>query len=278
MTGADDASIASDEESLIILAQVAVPDTASASEEIIMTQKDTADCHPINSNLILLDSQSAVNLFSNPNHVTNIHPVKTPIKVHCNKGTLSTTQEADFGDTPVYLDAHGIANVLSRYRLGKKFLVTYNSRDCGGVFQVHAQKGIVEFKPTPKGLHTLNLKDNPDLAITLVNGAELQYEAPSSQYMHVTTVCDNYKGYTKKQIEQAIKAPCLMSMVGSPSEHNFQGLVCNNLLHDCPITNHDITTAHAIFGPDFANIRGKRVRRNWCGWKLIMWSVFITGG
>ena len=50
-------------------------------------------------------------------------------------------------------------------------------------------------------------------------------------------------------------------MIGSPLERHFQGLVCNNLLHDCPITSHDITTAHAIFGPDLANIRGKRVRR-----------------
>ena len=121
--------------------------------------------------------------------------------------------------------------------------------------------GIVEFKAIPKGLHTLNLKDNPDAAIILVNDTELQYGAPSSHYTHVTTVCDYYKGYTKKQIEQATKARCLMGMIGSPSECDFQRLVHNNLLHDCPITNHNITTAHAIFGPNLANISGKTVRR-----------------
>ena len=50
----------------------------------------------------------------------------------------------------------------------------------------------MEFKPTPKGLHTLNLKDSPDAAIILVKDAELQYETPSFQYTHGTTVRKNY--------------------------------------------------------------------------------------
>jgi hypothetical protein len=69
------------------------------------------------------------------------------------------TDEADFGDTPVYFDSHGIANVLSLYHLCQKFWVTYNSSNCGGVFHAHTKKGIFEFKPIPKGLHALNLKD-----------------------------------------------------------------------------------------------------------------------
>jgi hypothetical protein len=35
-----------------------------------------------------------------------------------------------------------------------------------------------------------------------------------------------------------------------------------NQLKDCPITHDDIKNAHAIFGPDLANIRGKTARRN----------------
>jgi hypothetical protein len=52
-----------------------------------------------------------------------------------------------------------------------------------------------------------------------------------------------------------------MSMIGSPSERDFQGLVCLNLLTDCPITNTNITNTHKLVGPDLANIRGKTVRR-----------------
>ena len=123
----NDASETSDDESVLILTQV--------GEEIMLTQNEPTR-QPIDSDLVLLDSQSTVNLFSHPEHVTNIRPTTKPIRVHCNKGVLVTTQEADFGDTPVYFDPRGIANVLSLYLLGKKFKVTYGSEDRGGVFKV----------------------------------------------------------------------------------------------------------------------------------------------
>ena len=51
-----------------------------------------------------------------------------------------------------------------------------------------------------------------------------------------------------------------MGMIGSPTKREYQGLVRNNLLPNCPITPSDITNAYHIFGPDLANIRGKTVR------------------
>jgi hypothetical protein len=80
-------------------------------------------------------------------------------------------------------------------------------------------KELVEFKPILMGLHTLNLKDNPEAAYILVNDADLVF--PLSHQTPVTTVRNNYKGYTKRQIEQAIAACCLMGMIASPSERNF---------------------------------------------------------
>ena len=52
-----------------------------------------------------------------------------------------------------------------------------------------------------------------------------------------------------------------MGMIGAPTEREYQGLVRQIFLQDCPITPSDITNAHKIFGPDLANIRGKTVRR-----------------
>ena len=118
MNAIDDASEASENESIIILTQV--------HEEYVLTQK--AALKTINSNLVLLDSQLTVNLFTNPEHMRNIHPATTPINVHCNKGTLTMNEEADFGDTPVYFDNRGIVNVLSLYRLGRKFKVSYPNK------------------------------------------------------------------------------------------------------------------------------------------------------
>ena len=248
-TGQDDASDSSDDESVIILTQY---------DEAIFTQDSSAPAarRPINSDLLLLDSQSTVHLFSDPEHVTNIRPAQHPIRVHCNKGTLDTTEEANFGTTPVYYDSRGIANVLSLHRLGQKFRVTYDSNDRGGVFQVHTNDGVVEFTPTDRGLHALNLRDNPHAAYMLVNDGVLSPDGTA-----VATVRSNFEGFTKQQIKQAVKARRLMGMIGAPTEREYQGLVRLNLIKDCPITNSDIIHANKIFGPDLANIRGKTVRR-----------------
>jgi hypothetical protein len=252
---ADDASVASNEESVIILAQ-AHTSPIDAGPAYLLTQD--APGPAIDSDLVLLDSQLTVDLFTNPAHVHNICPTRKPIQVHCNSGTMSTTTEADFGNTPVYFNSNGIANVLSLYRLGRKFRVIYDSTDLNGVFQVHTKHGVVEFKPTPKGLHALNLKDNPDSAFLLVNDAEVQL---SPAKPHVATVRANFEGFSCKQVEGATAARRLMGIVATPSPRDFEGMVRLNMLKDCPITNDDIANANKICGTDLATIRGKTVRR-----------------
>jgi hypothetical protein len=176
LAAADDASVASNEESVIILTQAHVP-------AYLLTQDIPGPA--IDSDLVLLNNQLTVDLFTNPAHVHKIRPTRNPMQVHCNIGTMSTTTEADFGNTPVYFNSCGITNVLSLYRLGRKFRVTYDSTDHNGVFQVHTKHGVVEFKPTPKGLQALNLNNNPDAAFLLVNDTEVQL---SPTKPHVATV------------------------------------------------------------------------------------------
>jgi hypothetical protein len=113
---------------------------------------------------------------------------------------LETTQEANFGDTPVYFDSRGIANVLSLYQLGQKFKVTYSSTGHRGVFKVFTKAGVIKFAPTVKCLHAINLRDNPDAAFLLVNDTDLAFQSP------VKTVRRNYDGFTKKQVQRATLA------------------------------------------------------------------------
>ena len=168
---------------------------------------------------------------------------------------METTEEADFGDAPVYFDSRGIANILSLYQLGQKFKVTYNSTNCGGVFKVFTKAGVIEFTPTVKDLHAINLPENPNAAYLLVNDANFAFHSP------VQTVCRNYEAFTKKQVQCATLARRIIGMIGAPTEREYQGLVCQKFLQDCPITPSDIAIAHKNFGPDLANIRGKTVRR-----------------
>ena len=175
-----------------------------------------------------------------------IRPATTPINFHCNKGTLTTHEEADFGDTPVYFDDHGIANVLSLYRLGTKFKVTYYSTDRDGVFKVYTKQGVIEFKPTTNGLHVLNLKTNPEAAFLLINDTDLLLSHSEEHQVHVVTVRDNYENFTCKQIEGALAARRLMGMIATPSTRDFNTLVRLNMIPDCPITTENIKHADTL--------------------------------
>ena len=93
--------------------------TSSNTPAVVLTQATTQPPRRANvsSDYVLLDRQSTIDLFTNPALVNNIRPAKTPINVHCNNGSMTTTEEADFGDTPVYFNSEGIANVLSLHCL-----------------------------------------------------------------------------------------------------------------------------------------------------------------
>jgi hypothetical protein len=239
-----DASVASDASSVIILAQYG-PHSS------------------INLNFLLLDSQSSVNLFSNPHHVNNVCPANYPINVHCNKGVMTTNTVANFGANKVYLEEDEVAKVLLLYLLVQKHHITYNSHDChdchdcDGVFKVHTSDGLLEFKPAPMDLHVLDLQDTLEASHLLFTSSQ-----PSTNHLHVNTVRAIFKGFTKKQVKHAHQACCLMLITGVPTERAIPSLVSLNQLKDCPITHDDIKNAHAIFGPDLANIRGKTVLRN----------------
>ena len=124
----------------------------------------------------------------------------------------------------------------------------------------------MEFHPTSNGLHIVYLKQHPEVAYLLVNVASIDDDPspPASSpvhQLHINTVRQNFEGYTKKQVQQAAHACCLMGMVTCPSKRDFQAMVCLNMLKDCSVTNNNICNAHNIYGPDLASIRGKTVRQ-----------------
>jgi hypothetical protein len=120
----------------------------------------------VNKNYILLDNQSTVDQIANPKLLKNIRKVKKPITVHCNAGSTTTNLEGDLGSMTVRHNPHSIANVLSLHSIKQKHRVTYDSWDRDGVFQVHTSGGVVEFKPSPRGLHYLDLADEDSRSST----------------------------------------------------------------------------------------------------------------
>ena len=76
----------------------------------------------------------------------------------------------------------------------------------------------------------------------------------------VQRVCQNYEGYTKKEIHQVKEARRAMGMIGNPSEQDFKGMVRRYMIHNCPITTKAITNARAVYGPSLECVRGKTVQ------------------
>jgi len=113
----------------------------------------------------------------------------------------------------VYHNPYGIGNILSLNSTKAKHRVTYDSWDHDGVFKVHTKDGIVEFKPSEKGLHYHDTSE----------------DGSNFECMLVNTVRDNFEGHTKHDIAKAKEARKLQGMIGNPTDKEFKGMVCENL-------------------------------------------------
>ena len=141
----------------------------------------------VNKNWVLLDSQSNINQVCNPAMLTNIRRAWSPSKIHCNARSTGSMLEGSFGSITVKHSPYRIANVLLLNKAKQRHRVTYNSKDCGGVFQVHTNKGIVEFKPSAQGLHYHDVSD----------------ASSNIELMLVNTVRENFERYTHNEVEKA---------------------------------------------------------------------------
>jgi hypothetical protein len=138
------------------------------------------------------------------------------------------TLEGDLGNLTVKHNSHGIAIVVSLQETKQRHRVTFDSWDRGGVFQVHTDGKIMEFKPSSRGLHYHDLSD------------------PSSnvELMLVNTVRENFKGYTRQDVERAREARCIQRMIANPTKREFAGMVHEKLLTNRPITVRNVDNAH----------------------------------
>ncbi len=100
----------------------------------------------------------------------NIRKAKNPVSIDCNAGSTYSALEGEFGNVTVKHNPDSIANMLLLYKAKEHHRVTYDSKDQGGVFQVHTDEGIVEFKPSAWGLHYHNVSNlESNIKLMLVN-------------------------------------------------------------------------------------------------------------
>lgn len=85
-------------------------------------------------------------------------------------------------------------------------------------------------------------------------------EDVTGYYTLVSTVAAQKKLFSRREIKSADAARELYRKIGRPDEVEFQQILKNNLIRNCPVTTDDAKRALLIYGPDIAVLKGKTTR------------------
>jgi hypothetical protein len=75
-------------------------------------------------------------------------------------------------------------------------------------------------------------------------------------YALVSTVADQKRLFTRRDIANADVARQLYCVIGRPSEADFHFFLNKGLIRNCPFTSLDAKRALTIYGPDIATLKG----------------------
>jgi hypothetical protein len=197
-------------------------------------------------NHLLLDNQSSVHVFCNPQFVSNMRSAERQLKLTSNGGNLPILEVADFNrfNKEVWYLEDAITNILSPSLVKHEYSISYDGED----FIIHrAKHGHADMvcKPHPSGLHVYD-PDDP---------------RGHASYSFVEMVEENMAMFTKHQIVNAELACKLQAGMAYPSIPDLKWVVQSNHIKDCPVTAQDVNVALKIWGPSVALLKGKTVRR-----------------
>jgi hypothetical protein len=196
-------------------------------------------------NHLLLDNQSLVHVFCNPQYVTDVSSAERQLQLTSNGGNLPISEVADFDgfNKEVWYSEDAINNILSLSLVKHEYSISYDGED----FIIHrAKHGYADmvFKPHPSGLHVYD-PDDP---------------WGHASYSFVKTVKENMAMFTKRQIVNAELARKLQAGMAYPSISDLKWVVQSNQIKDCPVTAQDVNVVLKIWGPSVALLKGKTVR------------------
>lgn len=85
---------------------------------------------------------------------------------------------------------------------------------------------------------------------------------PALEYtMVVTTVTEQRKQFSKRQVAEADDARAFYRKVGRPDENEFTSMLKNNWIRNCPVTPDTARCVLAIYyGPGVTVLKGKMTR------------------
>ena len=198
---------------------------------------------------ILLDSQSTISVFNNASMLSNIRPSNHTLRALTNGGFQDSTQVGDFSNLgEVWYNPDSIANILSLSDVRKICRVTLDT-STEPALCVHRLDGtVMKFLEHDSGLYVYESADRKST------------NANVTAYTMVSTVADQKRMFSRRQIAAADVARDLYRKLGRPDEAEFYSILSKNLIRNCPVTPDDARHASHIYGPDIAVLKGKMTR------------------
>ena len=190
---------------------------------------------------------------------------KKTLNLATNAGVIKTTEVAtvpQYGE--VWYNPEAI-NIFSLAKMAEQHKVVYDSEQ-EDAFIVHIGDRQVKFKRTKNNLYVFVpsiYKDHPNGIIdnkTASSKPKTSFMQTNYQ-LYLSTIQENMKMCTPREVLQAKKARGLYQTLGTPSTHDFKAIVRSNTIKGCPVTLEHIEIAEQIFGPDIGALKGKTTRR-----------------
>jgi len=187
----------------------------------------------IDPNWILLDSQSTISVFKNPTMLTNIRKSERTLRAITNGGHQDSCMLGDFPNLgEVWYNSKSIANILSLADVRRVCRVTMDSSR-EPALHVHRLDGtVMKFIKHESGLY--------------VYAPPVSHSGPTD-YTMLSTVAEQKKLFSCREIQAADDARALYRKIGRPDEAEFQSILSQNLIRNCPITPRDAKRALVIY-------------------------------
>ena len=208
---------------------------------------------------VVFDTASTIHLIKNEKLLTAITETENPIVVNgvqANATGVRIDKEGQFGDIgTVYFSKNGSANILSMAALvDAKAKIRYDERANRFTVQMPHSKQIYSFcrKKIPGSeskFYVCNVK-------TMISNVPTSH--PAEEEALVTTVADNMKKYTKREVMGAMASRELLAKLGYPSVENAIAMLRDGT--GFTVTPYDFKVADAIWGPDIASMSGKATK------------------